>query len=51
MISAMWIKAEAQPTAAWLASFQAMLSYAESRGWLADDGESIAAHIERSTDT
>jgi len=51
MISATWIKAEAQPTTAWLASFQKMLSYAESRGWLADDGESIAAHIERSTDT
>jgi hypothetical protein len=48
MISATWIKGKAQPTTAWLKSFQAMLSFAESRGWLADDGESIAAHIERS---
>jgi hypothetical protein len=50
MISATWIKEKAQPTTAWLKSFQTMLSFAESRGWLADDGESIAAHIERSID-
>jgi hypothetical protein len=48
MISATWIKEKAQPTTAWSEGFQAMLSFAESRGWLADDGESIAAHIERS---
>jgi hypothetical protein len=50
MISATWIKENAQPTTGWLESFQGMLSFAESRGWLADDGESIAAHIERSID-
>jgi hypothetical protein len=42
------IKGKAQPTTARLESFQAMLTFAESRGWLAADGESIAAHIERS---
>jgi len=51
MISTTWIKGKVQPTTTWLKGFQAMLSFAESRGWLADDGESIAAHIERSTDT
>jgi hypothetical protein len=50
MISATWIKGNVQPTTAWLEGFHAMLSFAESRGWLGDGGQSIAAHIERSTE-
>jgi hypothetical protein len=49
MISATWIKATVPLTAVWLEGFGAMLSFAESRGWLADGGLSIRAHIERST--
>jgi hypothetical protein len=30
----------------WEAGFIKMLSYAESRGWLAEDGAAIRAHIE-----
>jgi hypothetical protein len=48
MICATWIKEHAKTTAAWLDDFDAMLSFAQSRGWLADDGQSIKAHIERS---
>lgn len=31
----------------WAASFAGMLGYAESKGWLNDNGTMIAAHIER----
>jgi hypothetical protein len=34
MISATWIKATVPLTAVWLEGFGAMLSFAESRGWL-----------------
>jgi hypothetical protein len=30
----------------WEADFRAMLDYARSRGWLADDGLDIRAHVE-----
>ena len=30
----------------WEGDFAAMLDYAESKGWIADDGRSIRAHIE-----
>jgi hypothetical protein len=49
MISATWIKATVPLAAAWLEDFDAMLSFAKGRGWLADGGQSIRAHIERST--
>jgi hypothetical protein len=48
VISATWVQAQVEPTTVWLEGFHSMLSYAESRGWLADDGQAIRAHIERS---
>ncbi|HZB72222.1 MAG TPA: hypothetical protein VE395_08805 [Acidimicrobiales bacterium] len=30
----------------WDADFAAMLRYAEGKGWIADDGRSIRAHVE-----
>lgn len=52
MISVRWAHAQVEPaTAASLENFQAMLSFAESRGWIADGGRSIRAHIERSIDS
>jgi len=32
---------------AWESDFAAMLSFAEGKGWLADDGTTIQAHVER----
>jgi hypothetical protein len=31
---------------AWEGDFAAMLDYAEAKGWIADDGRSIRAHVE-----
>jgi hypothetical protein len=31
---------------AWEGDFAAMLEYAEGKGWIADDGRSIRAHVE-----
>jgi hypothetical protein len=31
----------------WESDFAAMLGYADSKGWLSDDGASIRAHVER----
>jgi hypothetical protein len=33
--------------AGWAGDFAAMLRFAESKGWLADDGTTIQAHVER----
>jgi hypothetical protein len=35
---------------AWEESFTGMLDYAESKGWLDEDGSSIRAHISRTTE-
>ena len=48
MISATWVQAQMEPTTVWLEGFHAMLSFAESHGWLANGGKAIRAHIERS---
>jgi hypothetical protein len=51
MISVTWIRAQVLPaTRVWIERFQTMLAFADSRGWLADGGESIQAHIESPTD-
>ena len=34
-------------SAEWIESFDAMVEYARSRGWLADDGSALQAHCER----
>ena len=31
----------------WPASWDAMVAYAASKGWLADDGAALVAHVER----
>jgi hypothetical protein len=35
-------------SAEWIESFDAMVEYARSRSWLADDGSALQAHCERS---
>jgi hypothetical protein len=47
LISIAWIKSQATVTREWLAEFDAMLAFAESRGWLAANGTSVRAHVER----
>ena len=31
----------------WDADFEAMLTFARSKGWLSDDGDAVRAHLER----
>jgi hypothetical protein len=47
LISIAWIRSQATVTQEWLAGFDAMLAFAESRGWLAANGKSVRAHVER----
>ena len=47
LISTAWIKSQATVTREWLAGFDAMLAFAESRGWLSVNGKSVRAHVER----
>jgi hypothetical protein len=51
--TAAWISVEALRKAAaghvpddWPARFDAMLTFAESKGWLSDDGSAVRGHVE-----
>jgi hypothetical protein len=46
-ISAVRRAASGQVSEAWSDSFEGMLAYARSKGWLSKDGAAIQAHIER----
>lgn len=39
--------AEGRVGSGWLEEFNAMLSYAQSKGWVTPDGAEIRAHLER----
>ena len=47
-ISADWIRSEVagRVEPGWVESFDGMVAYARSKGWLDDDGSHIRAHIE-----
>ena len=47
-VSASWIKQEvaSRVSDTWSASFDSMMAYAASKGWLSDGGHHIKAHIE-----
>jgi hypothetical protein len=49
-----WIELDALKAAAagrvsdgWIDDFEAMVAFAESRGWLSEDGRQVRAHVER----
>lgn len=41
-----WLIDAADVDASWLRSFENMLDFAETKGWLSDDRSTISAHIE-----
>jgi hypothetical protein len=45
-VSAEWIRATVAGDGEWLAGFDAMVAFAESKGWMNEAGTHIKAHIE-----
>lgn len=46
-VSVDWIRSAADGDAVWVAGFDAMVGYAESKGWTNEAGSHIKAHLER----
>jgi hypothetical protein len=45
-VSADWIRSTVSGDDEWIAGFEAMVSFATSKGWMNDPGTHILAHIE-----
>ena len=47
LVSVAWVRGQAagRTPADWDERFAGMLGYAQSKGWLSQDGEAIAAHV------
>ncbi|MHA7223958.1 hypothetical protein ACX80S_16820 [Arthrobacter sp. RHLT1-20] len=46
-VSVKWLRDNAPVEPVWEAGFEAMISYAATKGWVSDDGTTLTAHVQR----
>jgi hypothetical protein len=49
LVNVAWLKSQAPDDSSWTAGFEAMLAYADSKGWVSAGGTAIRAHIDTGT--